>query len=69
MADRRGDARWSRKGYAWAGLGLVLGAGAGLVLGLLVTSDALGLFIVAGAAIGLILGAIVEAFRGPTERT
>lgn len=47
----------------WAGLGLVLGAGAGLVIGSIVAgAPALG--IVLGAAAGLVLGSIAGSWRG-----
>lgn len=43
-----------------AGVGLALGAGFGMVAGLLVTDDAWIWWLIVGAAVGLVIGAVMD---------
>lgn len=44
-----------------AGFGLALGAGVGVVAGLMVTDDAWIWWLLVGAAVGLVIGAVMDS--------
>jgi hypothetical protein len=48
----------------FAGIGLTLGAGVGILVGALVGGGAVAVGIVVGAGVGLVVGAAIEAQRG-----
>jgi hypothetical protein len=61
MADT--DGRRGRR-VQFAGIGLTLGAGVGILVGALVGRAAVAAGIVVGAGVGLVIGAAIDSQRG-----
>lgn len=60
MGQAETDRRFEMKGLR-AGFGLALGAGVGVVAGLMVTDDAWIWWLLVGAAVGLVIGAVMDS--------